>query len=480
MSALEGREQYLFFGGAMPTPITTTLAELFKIGPGPSSSHTMAPMLAGYDFLQRIQALPSETRARAARIQVLLFGSLAATGVGHGTWPAIVAGLLGNHPTTCQIDILDQIEANEGKCFDLPVEADGSDNGLLRVFFSDIKAGYPENRKFPFSNTLIIELRSADSAEPALLEMEYYSVGGGFLQWKGWEPPKRAQARYSYSNMQEFKQVMEENNLSLPELMLQNEITLTGKSVAEVEGDLNQIIDSMCRTVEAGLRSRGVLPGSLRLGRKGADIMDKAMRKPQGVDRFLATLSARSFAASEENAAGHRIVTAPTAGGSGVMPALVYTLHNDEELPLPIIWEGLLAAALIGFLAKHNASIAGADVGCQGEIGVASAMGAAFLAQAKGHPVQIVENAAETAMEQHLGMTCDPVDGLVQIPCIERNAVSVVKSYVAYLIASSLPPGAYRVGLDAAIQAMEETGRDMCTKYKETSQGGLAVSVPEC
>ena len=325
-----------------------------------------------------------------------------------------------------------------------------------------------------------MELRAEGNSQPPLLEMEYYSVGGGFLQWKGWVAPTRGELPHSYGNMQEFKQVMEKHGLTLPQVMLQNEMSLTGKSLADVERDLDQVIDSMCRTVEIGLETRGVLPGSLCLSRKGADIMDKAMRKPQGVDRVMATLAARGFAASEENAAGHRIVTAPTAGGSGVLPALVYTLRYDEELPMPIIREGLLAAALIGFLAKHNASIAGADVGCQGEVGVASAMGAAFLAQAKGYPVQIVENAAETAMEQHLGMTCDPVDGLVQIPCIERNAVSAVKSYTAYLIASSLPPGAYRVGLDSAIEAMEETGRDMSNKYKETSQGGLAVSVAEC
>ncbi len=464
----------------MPNPITTAITELFKIGPGPSSSHTMAPMLAGYDFLQRIKALPPEDLAKAASIRVLLFGSLSATGIGHGTWPAIVAGLLGNHPSSCQTDIIDQIKAGGDKRFDLPLETNGAGNAPLSVAVTDIKAGYPESREFPFSNTLTMELRPAGSGQPPLLEMEYYSVGGGFLQWKGWEGPKRGELPYPYGNMQEFKEVMDKHGLSLPQVMLQNEMALTGKTIADVERDLNEIIDSMCRTVEIGLETRGVLPGSLCLSRKGADIMDKAMRKPQGVDRVLATLAARGFAASEENAAGHRIVTAPTAGGSGVLPALVYTLRYDEELPPPIIREGLLAAALIGFLAKHNASIAGADVGCQGEVGVASAMGAAFLAQAKGCPVQIVENAAETAMEQHLGMTCDPVDGLVQIPCIERNAVSAVKSYTAYLIASSLPPGAYRVGLDAAIEAMEETGRDMSNKYKETSQGGLAVCVPEC
>lgn len=459
----------------MPSPITTAITELFKIGPGPSSSHTMAPMLAGYDFLQRIKALPSEKAAKAARIKVLLFGSLSATGVGHGTWPAILAGLLGNHPSSCEANIIDQIKDSGDKSLPLPLES-----CALNVSISDIKAGYPESKEFPFSNTLIMELREDSPDAAPLLEMEYYSVGGGFLQWKDWEAPKRGKIPHPYGNMQEFKQAAEKSGLSLPEIMLANEIALTGRSIAEVEAGLDQVIDSMCRTVETGLATKGVLPGSLCLARKGADIMNKAMRKPQGVDRFLATLAARGFAASEENAAGHRIVTAPTAGGSGVLPALVYTLRHDEELPLPIIREGLLAAALIGFLAKHNASIAGADVGCQGEVGVASAMGAAFLAQAKGHPVQVVENAAETAMEQHLGLTCDPVNGLVQIPCIERNAVSAVKAYTAYLIATSLPPGAYRVGLDAAIQAMEEIGRDMSLKYKETSQGGLAVSVPEC
>lgn len=439
----------------------------------------MAPMLAGHDFLQRIRALPPEVKTKAVRVKVLLFGSLSATGVGHGTWPAVLAGLLDNHPSSCQTDIIDLIKDSGTVPHPLPINPGSAESNLL-MSLSDIKAGYPESKTFPFSNTLIMELRSDSPDEPPLLSMEYYSVGGGFLQWKGWEAPVRGKLPHPYGNMQEFKQAMEESGLSLPEIMRANEMGLTGRSAVEVEAGLDQVIDSMCRTVETGLATRGVLPGSLCLSRKGAELIDKAMRKPQGVDRFLATLAARGFAASEENAAGHRIVTAPTAGGSGLLPALVYTLRYDEELPLSIIREGLLAAALIGFLAKHNASIAGADVGCQGEVGVASAMGAAFLAQAKGHPIQIVENAAETAMEQHLGMTCDPVDGLVQIPCIERNAVSAVKAYAAYLIASSLPPGAYRVGLDAVIQAMEETGRDMSHKYKETSQGGLAVSVPEC
>ena len=460
--------------------ITTSLTELFKIGPGPSSSHTMAPMLAGYDFLQRIKGLTKEKREAADRIKVLLFGSLSATGVGHGTWPAIVAGMLGNHPTACASDIIDQIKDSGDKRYELPIEPDGTGNGHLTFSTSDIKGGYPASQEFPYSNTLTMELRTGSPDDPPLLEMEYYSVGGGFLQWKGWEAPLRGSTPHSYGNMREFKQLAQQEGLTLPEIMLQNEMALTGRSMQEVEQCLDQIIDAMCHCVENGLASEGVLPGSLNLARKASDIMDKAMRKPQGVDRFLAGLAARGFAASEENAAGHLIVTAPTAGGSGVMPALVYTLRYDEQLPMRILREGLLAAALIGFLAKHNASIAGADVGCQGEVGVASAMGAAFLAQAKGHSIQVVENAAETAMEQHLGLTCDPVDGLVQIPCIERNAVSAVKSYTAYLIATSLPPGAYRVGLDAAIQAMEETGRDMSNKYKETSQGGLAVSVPEC
>jgi L-serine dehydratase len=198
------------------------------------------------------------------------------------------------------------------------------------------------------------------------------------------------------------------------------------------------------------------------------------------VDYLMVALTAYAFAASEENAAGHRIVTAPTAGSSGVMPAVVYILKNHRNISSDALYEGLMAAASVGFLAKHNASIAGADVGCQGEIGVASAMAASFLAYAKGYRFQVAENAAEIALEHHLGLTCDPVMGYVQIPCIERNAMGALKAYTAFLIASAEIPGNHKVDLDQVIRAMAETGRDMCRKYKETSLGGLALSVVQC
>jgi L-serine dehydratase len=236
----------------------------------------------------------------------------------------------------------------------------------------------------------------------------------------------------------------------------------------------------MEEAVDTGIHTEGILPGPIGLHRKAPVLYKRACRMSHSVDYLMVALTAYAFGASEENAAGHRIVTAPTAGASGVIPAVIYILKNYRNISLDALHEGLMAAASVGFLAKHNASIAGADVGCQGEIGVASAMAASLLAYAKGYRFQVAENAAEIALEHHLGLTCDPVLGYVQIPCIERNAMGALKAYTAFLIASAEIPGNHKVDLDQVIRAMAETGRDMCRKYKETSLGGLALSVVQC
>ncbi len=449
-------------------PVFTTLSELFKIGPGPSSSHTMAPMAAGWNFLRLMQELPEESKRQATSVQVRLFGSLSATGKGHGTHRAVVAGLLGYKPETCPSDILDSLFAVPGEAYPIP--------GFPVALSEDSVVEDAVLHEYPCSNTLIITLFAG---ERIALEREYYSVGGGFLHWKGEPKTKRGAPVHLYSTMQELATVIETKGLTLQQVILENEQALTGLPVSRINEHLDAVIETMCSAVTAGLKTDGLLPGDLKLPRKASSVLQQALNLPDGPNRFIGKLAAYAFAAAEENAAGHRIVTAPTAGASGVLPALVYYLRQERQ-SMPNLRNALMAAASIGYLVRHNASIAGAEVGCQGEIGVASAMGAAFLAQIMRYPLETIQNAAEIALEHHLGMTCDPVGGYVQIPCIERNAMSAVKAYTAYLIASSLPPGMHRVSLDEAITAMAETGRDMNAKYKETALGGLALSVPQC
>jgi L-serine dehydratase len=453
-------------------PITTSLFELFKIGPGPSSSHTIGPMKAGFDFITTIRSLSSELLSRAASIRVYLYGSLSATGRGHGTDRAVLAGLLGEDPATCSSAFMDGLNREDAGGYRVSL---GSNE--LTLTWGDIVFG-DFDRDSLFSNTLTIRL--LDHEGTSLFEREYYSVGGGFIQWKGQVEDERGTPAYPYSTMGELKKILRSENLRLHEVILANEKALTGASEEEIIVKLDHIITTMEEAVDTGIRTEGVLPGPIGLHRKAPVLYKRACRMSHSVDYLMVALTAYAFGASEENAAGHRIVTAPTAGSSGVMPAVVYILKNHRNISSDALYEGLMAAASVGFLAKHNASIAGADVGCQGEIGVASAMAASFLAYAKGYRFQVAENAAEIALEHHLGLTCDPVMGYVQIPCIERNAMGALKAYTAFLIASAEIPGNHKVDLDQVIRAMAETGRDMCRKYKETSLGGLALSVVQC
>lgn len=462
-------------GGSCPSgktgagrPVFTTLSELFKIGPGPSSSHTMAPMAAGWNFLRLMNELPEELKSQATSLKIRLFGSLSATGKGHGTHRAVVAGLLGHEPETCPPDILDSLFTCSDETYPVPGFHFSLSEGS--VVYDAVLHDYP------CSNTLVISLYAG---ERVLLEREYYSVGGGFLHWKGERKSTRGMPVHLYSTMQELAAIIEKKGLTLQQVILENELAITGSTVARITAHLDAVIETMCAAVDAGLKTEGLLPGDLKLRRKAASVLQQALNLPDGPNRFIGKLAAYAFAAAEENAAGHRIVTAPTAGSAGVLPALIYHLRRERQ-SMPNLRNALMAAASIGYLVRHNASIAGAEVGCQGEIGVASAMGAALLAQIMRYPLETIQNSAEIALEHHLGMTCDPVGGYVQIPCIERNAMSAVKAYTAYLIASSLPPGMHRVGLDEVITAMAETGRDMNAKYKETALGGLALSVPQC
>ena len=453
-------------------PIETTLFDFFKIGPGPSSSHTIGPMKAGNDFVACCAALPADELARAAEVRVTLLGSLSATGKGHGTDAAVLAGLLGSRPESCSPEVLPSLRKDPQARHALRLGG--------REFFlalEDICFG-PVQHDAPFSNTLRCSLRDAEDRE--IFGREYYSVGGGFIQWKGWTPPERGRPVHPYGTMRELHRCLNETGLTLHELILENETAITGMSRPAILERLDDMMDAMYDSVRRGLKGSGRLPGTLGVWRKAGSLLERAAALPYMVDRFLGKLNAYAFAVAEENASGGVIVTAPTCGAAGVMPALLYAMRQDLNIGDRALREGLLASAAVGFLAKHNAGIAGAEVGCQGEVGVASAMGAAMLTHARGNAAAVVENAAEVALEHHLGLTCDPVGGYVQVPCIERNAVGAIKAYNASLLATCEESAHHLVSLDAAIMAMGETGREMSAKFKETSEGGLAVSILEC
>ncbi len=453
-------------------PITTSIFEMFKVGPGPSSSHTMAPMLAGLDFRGLMDALAPEQRERAAELTVRLLGSLSATCMGHGTDKAIITGLLGHAPASCPPKLPSGV-------LELPEEERTLALGPRGIALSrSILISGPIEHGYPFSNTLIFTLLDGEGG--VLCERTYYSVGGGFLQWEGWTPPERGKPLHPFANAKELRRHVEEDGLTIPQIILQNEKALTGESRGVILGKLDGVIEAMRRSVDRGISAEGPLPGTLNVYRKAAHLARKADALDDPINRFLGLLNAYAFAVAEENAAGGIVVTAPTFGSAGVLPATLTMLEGYFSLGAEAVRNGMLAAAAVGFLAKHNAGIAGAEVGCQGEVGVASAMAAAMLAQARGHDALIVENAAEIALEHHLGLTCDPVGGYVQIPCIERNAMGALKAYNACLVATTEDVTRHRVTLDMALRAMAETGRDMSSKYRETSTGGLAVSMVEC
>ena len=332
---------------------------------------------------------------------------------------------------------------------------------------------------FPHPNTMTCKLMAGDKV---LLEQEYYSVGGGFIEWKGYTPPKKNPPKYPFATMKELRQHAEKNNLSIAQVILANEMSIMGRSEQEVNAFIDKIINAMVAIVKSGLAApEGVLPGPIKLQSKAATVFKRAQDEKYQADSRIGSVAAFALAGSEENARGHLVVTAPTGGSAGVLPALVYALgEGGRKLPKEKIREGMLAAAAVGYLCKHNATLAAAEGGCQAEIGVASAMAAALIATAHDANSLVVENAAESALEHHLGMTCDPVAGYVQVPCVERCAFGAVKAWTAFAIASNEIASRHRIDFDATVTAMAQTGRDMNSKYKETSEAGLAQSVTLC
>ena len=454
-------------------PVMTVLDEFYKVGPGPSSSHTIGPMRITYDFYQRCTKLPADKLAKATAIKVHLFGSLSATGKGHGTERAALAGVIGKEPATVEPAFLDGLVSNPDQHFPVKLGDKTFDVSLKDVIYDAPKGD------FPHPNTMTCKLMGGNAT---LYELEYYSVGGGFIEWKGYTPPKKGQPKYPYATMAELQSHAEKDNLSIAQVVLANEVAVSGKSEADVLAFVDKITTAMTNIVKAGLEApSATLPGPIKLKTKAGEVYKRSLDDKYERQKGVGVVSAYALAGSEENARGHLVVTAPTGGSAGVMPALVYVLgEGGRGLPQEKIRNGMLSAAAVGYLCKHNATLSGAEGGCQAEIGVASAMGAAFLAEAHDFPHQVVANAAESSLEHHLGMTCDPVAGFVQVPCIERCAYGAVKSWVGFMIASNEIPANRRLDFDTTVTAMALTAKEMNSKYKETSEGGLAVSVVLC
>jgi len=454
-------------------PVMTVADEFYKVGPGPSSSHTIGPMRITYDFYQRCAKLPADQLAQATGLKVHLFGSLSATGKGHGTERAALAGLVGKEPATVDPRFLDEMIAKPDQTY--PVQLGGK---TFNLSLADIVYDAPKG-DFPHPNTMTARLMAGDKV---LYEQEYYSVGGGFIEWKGYEPPKKGAPKYPYATMKELRQHAEANDLSIADVVMANEIAVSGRNEEQINAFLDKIANAMIATVKTGLSYRDdVLPGPIKLHSKAATVFERANDDTYMSDRAIGLVSAFALAASEENARGHLVITAPTGGSAGVMPAVVYALtQSNRAVSMEKIREGLLAGAAVGYLCKHNATLAAAEGGCQAEIGVASAMAAALITQVLDSPPRVIENAAESALEHHLGMTCDPVAGYVQVPCIERCAFGAVKAWVAAMIATNEIASRHRVDLDTTIKTLADTAKDMNPKYKETSEAGLAQNLVLC
>ncbi|HEV8121268.1 MAG TPA: L-serine ammonia-lyase [Candidatus Polarisedimenticolia bacterium] len=454
-------------------PVMTTVEEFYKVGPGPSSSHTIGPMRITYDFYQRCTKLPADKLAQATALKVHLYGSLSATGKGHGTERAALAGIVGKEPATVDPAFLDSLAADPNQTFPVKLGSKTFNASLKDIIYD------APNGQFPHPNTMTCKLMAGDKA---LYELEYYSVGGGFIEWKGYQPPKKGAPKYPYATMKELLDHTKKNNLSMAQLFMANEVAVSGKSEDEVNAFVDKIATAMVNIVKSGLDAPpSTLPGPIKLKTKAGEVYKRAMDDEYEKQRGLGVVAAYALAGSEENARGHLVVTAPTGGSAGVIPAVLYVLgEGGRKLPQDKLRNGLMAAAAVGYLCKHNATLSGAEGGCQAEIGVASAMGAALIAQAHDFEPQVVANAAESSLEHHLGMTCDPVAGYVQVPCIERCAFGAVKSWTGFMIASNEIPVNRRVDFDTTVAAMALTAKEMNTKYKETSEGGLAVSVTLC
>lgn len=447
--------------------------DLFSIGIGPSSSHTVGPMRAALDFTGRLEA--SGRLTEVERITCVLYGSLGSTGIGHGTPDAVVAGLSGARPETCNPAIVRSAWSELSPGSTILVRG----SHPLRFDKEDISFE-PRTRLPGHPNALTLSAWSS-GAEPVASET-YYSVGGGFIRREGEDLSARPAPAYPlpFATSATLLALCAEHGLRIDEVARRNEEAV--RAAGEVDAGLDAIWAAMDQSVQNGLAGRGVLPGGLKVKRRAAAVRDHLEAAEAESGRELASEWLHSFAlaVNEENAAGGRVVTAPTNGAAGIIPAVAsYYLRFVPGASADGIRRFLLTATAIGSLFKANASISGAEGGCQAEVGSACAMAAGALCAVLGGTPGQVENAAEIAMEHHLGLTCDPVGGLVQVPCIERNAIASTTAVSAARL-SLHGDGTHLVSLDQVIETMRQTGIDMSTKYKETSEGGLAVNVIEC
>mgnify|MGYP000368236921 CR=1 FL=1 len=453
--------------------------DMFSIGIGPSSSHTVGPMKAAKLFaenLEKSNLLHKTTRAKAE-----LFGSLGQTGIGHGTGKAVILGLSGEAPETIPVESIES--TLESVVSSQKINLLGKH---LVEFPKDDAIIYHRRKTLPaHANAMTMY---AYNGEELIFEETYYSIGGGFIvqdcdfdkeKDKALSLHENIKRPHTFSSADELLNVAETTGLSISTIMMDNEKCLNDE--AYIRKELIKIWEAMRSSVERGMKTEGILPGGLKVNRRAP-----ALHRSLSVEKSNDPLSAMDWvnlfalAVNEENAAGSRVVTAPTNGAAGIIPAVL--CYYDKFIK-PVTDDDciryLLTAAAIGILYKTNASISGAEVGCQGEVGVACSMAAGALTEVMGGSPKQVENAAEIGMEHNLGLTCDPVGGLVQVPCIERNAMGSVKAINASRLALRCT-GSSKVSLDKVIKTMWDTGNDMKTKYKETSRGGLAVNIIEC
>jgi len=459
--------------------MTISTFDLFKIGIGPSSSHTVGPMKASALFVAALLAHP--LAAQVSRVRCDLYGSLGATGKGHGSHKAVMLGLQGDMPD--QVDVAtiapSLARIRESKRIEL-----GGRHGVAFDEAQDLV--FHRRETLPFHSNAM-KLQAFDAQDALLLSKTYYSVGGGFVVDHDTQgQPQLVQdptpVAYPFKSGDELLKQCREHGLSVAQLMWANE--QAWRSPEEIRSGLLRIWSVMQACIQRGIETDGVLEGGMKVRRRAAELYRKLSQSPEAGLRDQLTImdwvNLYAMAVNEENAAGGQVVTAPTNGAAGIVPAVLQYYSrfcpgaNDQG-----VIDFLLTAAAIGILYKENASISGAEVGCQGEVGVACSMAAGALAAVMGGTVEQVENAAEIGMEHNLGLTCDPVGGLVQIPCIERNAMGSIKAINASRMALR-GDGKHHVSLDKVIKTMRETGADMKIKYKETSRGGLAVNVVEC
>ncbi|MCR5874631.1 L-serine ammonia-lyase [Phenylobacterium sp. J426] len=456
--------------------MNVSVFDLFKLGIGPSSSHTMGPMTAACRFLGWLD----EAVDRVARVETTLYASLALTGRGHATDRAVILGLAGFEPRTMDPDAADQALARIRDSGRLPL------GGHREIGFDAARDILWEGRTRLPQHPNALRFAAYDDQGVLLGERAYFSIGGGFVRDEGEmgrndSPDRALPTPYPFTSGAELLEMAEAAGLTIAELMMANE--KVRRPQTEVEAGVEEIVQAMYACIDRGMRTDGVLPGGLNVQRRANQVwralVEDADRRIADPLAALDWVNLWALAVNEENAAGGRVVTAPTNGAAGLLPAVLRYYDRFHQGTPKGRRTFLLTAAAIGALYKTKASISGAEVGCQGEVGVACSMAAAGLAAALGATNAQIENAAEIAMEHNLGLTCDPIGGLVQIPCIERNAMGAVKAIDAARLAL-LGDGQHTVSLDKVIATMKRTGEDMSAIYKETSLGGLAVNLAEC